>query len=63
MGKLALYKFWISLADNSLLYKYKFSKPTKRQRMNDNTKRRISANEQMLKKLADKDSSSKKKKK
>jgi hypothetical protein len=45
---------------NSLLYKYKFSKPTKRQRINDNTKRRISANEQMLRRLADKESNSKK---
>jgi hypothetical protein len=45
---------------NSLLYKYKFGKPTKRQRINDNTKRRISANEQMLRRLADKESNSKK---
>ena len=46
---------------NSLLYKYKFSKPTKRQRMNDNFKRRTAANEQMLKRLADKEPKVKKK--
>lgn len=48
---------------NSLMYKYKFGKPTKRQRMTDNLKRRTAANEQMLRKLADKESNSKKKKK